>query len=107
MSRTKALENVKLTSFDDLFGGNKMEKTAEAGDVKEIPLSELHEFHNHPFQIRSDEELTEMIESVREHMVCWCRELSGNTKKAVMRSLPDIQESMYARYLDLRQCRYL
>lgn len=69
MSRTKALENVKLTSFDDLFGGNKIEKAAEAGDVKEIPLSELHEFHNHPFQIRSDEELTEMIESVREHGV--------------------------------------
>lgn len=69
MSRTKALENVKLTSFDDLFGGNKIEKTAEAGDVKEIPLSELHEFHNHPFQICSDEELAEMIESVREHGV--------------------------------------
>ena len=69
MSRTKALENVKLTSFDDLFGGNKMEKAAEAGDVKEIPLSELHEFHNHPFQIRSHEELAEMIESVREHGV--------------------------------------
>ena len=69
MSRTKALENVKLTSFDDLFGGKNIEKAAEAGDVKEIPLSELHEFHNHPFQIRSDEELTEMIESVREHGV--------------------------------------
>ena len=69
MSRTKALENVKLTSFDDLFGGNNIEKAAEAGDVKEIPLSELHEFHNHPFQIRSDEELAEMIESVREHGV--------------------------------------
>ena len=59
MSRTKVLENVKLTSFDDLFGGNKIEKATEAGDVKEIPLSELHEFHNHPFQIRSDEELAE------------------------------------------------
>lgn len=69
MSRTKVLENVKLTSFDDLFGGNKMEKAAEAGDVKEIPLSELHEFHNYPFQIRSDKELAEMIESVREHGV--------------------------------------
>ena len=46
-----------------------MEETAETGDVKEIPLSELHEFHNHPFQIRSDEELEEMIESVREHGV--------------------------------------
>ena len=104
MSRTKALENVKLTSFDDLFGGNKMEKAAEAGDVKEVPLSELYEFHNHPFQIRSDEELAEMIESVREHGVL----VPGIVrKKAVMRSLPDIQESMYARYLDLRQCRYL
>ena len=69
MSRTKALENVKLTSFDDLFGGKNIEKAAEAGDVKEIPLSELHELHNHPFQIRSDEELAEMIESVREHGV--------------------------------------
>ena len=67
MSRTKALKNVKLTSFDDLFGGKVVEETAETGDVKEIPISELHEFHNHPFQIRSDEELEEMIESVREH----------------------------------------
>ena len=69
MSRTKALEKVKLTSFDDLFGGKETEKAVEAGDVREIPLSELHEFHNHPFQIRSDEELAEMIESVREHGV--------------------------------------
>ena len=69
MSRTKALEKVKLTSFDDLFGGRKAEKATEAGDVSEIPLSELHEFYNHPFQIRSDEELAEMIESVREHGV--------------------------------------
>ena len=45
MSRIKALKNVKLTSFDDLFGGKVVEETAEMGDVKEIPLSELHEFH--------------------------------------------------------------
>ena len=54
MSRTKALEKVKLTSFDDLFGGSEAEKAVDTGDVKEIPLSELHEFHNHPFQIRPD-----------------------------------------------------
>ena len=40
MSRTKALEKVKLTSFDDLFGGREAEKATEAGDVREIPLSE-------------------------------------------------------------------
>ena len=67
MSRTKALEKVKLTRFDDLFGG-KEEPVVEAGEVKQIPISELHEFHNHPFQIRSDE-LEEMIESVRQHGV--------------------------------------
>lgn len=44
MSRTKALKNVKLTSFDDLFGGKVVEETAETGDVKEIPLSELLSF---------------------------------------------------------------
>lgn len=36
MSRTKALEKVKLTSFDDLFGGKETEKAVEAGDVREI-----------------------------------------------------------------------
>ena len=60
MSRTKALEKVKLTRFDDLFGG-KEEPVVEAGEVKQIPISELHEFHNHPFQIRSDEELEEYL----------------------------------------------
>lgn len=69
MSRTKALEKVKLTRFDDLFGGKEVEPAVEAGEVKQIPISELHEFHNHPFQIRSDEELEEMIESVRQHGV--------------------------------------
>ena len=69
MSRTKALEKVKLTRFDDLFGGKEAEPAVEAGEVKQIPISELHEFHNHPFQIRSDEELEEMIESVRQHGV--------------------------------------
>ena len=69
MSRSKALEKVKLTRFDDLFGGKEAEPAVEAGEVKQIPISELHEFHNHPFQIRSDEKLEEMIESVRQHGV--------------------------------------
>ena len=101
MSRTKALKNVKLTSFDDLFGGKVVEETAETGDVKEIPLSELHEFHNHPFQVRSDEELEEMIESVREHGVLVPgivrkREqggyeiIAGHTRKHVCEMLPPL-----------------
>ena len=33
MSRTKALEKVKLTSFDDLFGGKETEKAAEMSNI--------------------------------------------------------------------------
>lgn len=66
MSRTKSMERVKLTRFDDLFG-EKENKIVEKGDIKQIPISEMHEFHNHPFQIRSDEELEELIDSVRRH----------------------------------------
>lgn len=44
MSRTKALEKVKLTSFDDLFGGKETEKAVEAGDVREIPLPNCMNF---------------------------------------------------------------
>lgn len=69
MSRTKSMEKVKLTRFDDLFGTKEEKGSVEAGKVKEIAISELHEFHNHPFLIRSDEELEEMIESVRQHGV--------------------------------------
>lgn len=69
MSRTKSMEKVKLTRFDDLFGTKEEKSSTEAGEVKEVEISELHEFHNHPFQIRSDEELEEMIESVRQHGV--------------------------------------
>lgn len=54
------MEKVKLTRFDDLFGSKESEKTVENGDIKEIPISEMHEFHNHPFKIRSDEELAEI-----------------------------------------------
>lgn len=106
MSRTKALEKVKLTRFDDLFGSKEAEPAVEAGEVKQIPISELHEFHNHPFQIRSDEELEEMIESVRQHGVL-VPGIVRPRKKAVMRLLPDIQEDMFVNCLVLIPCRFL
>lgn len=70
MSRKDVTGNIKLNRFDELFGIGTTE-TVRDGDseIKEIPLSELHEFKNHPFKIRPDAELAEMIESVRLHGV--------------------------------------
>lgn len=69
MSRKDVMGNIKLSGFDALFGADTTEAVQEDSEIKEIPLSELHGFKNHPFKIRSDKELEEMIESVRQHGV--------------------------------------
>lgn len=68
MSRTKALEKVKLTKFDDLFGAKETELATEIGEFKQVSISELHKFHNHPFKIREDK-LLELADSIKAHGV--------------------------------------
>lgn len=50
-----------------------MEKTTsvreEWEEVRQIPLSQLHPFRNHPFQVRDDLAMAETAESVREYGV--------------------------------------
>ena len=56
---------IKLNGFDDLFGS-----TAVSGADKpftEISLSELHEFKNHPFKVLDNEQMDELVESIKEH----------------------------------------
>ena len=44
----KGVNNIKLTSYDDLFGINDVEQQGKS--VIEINVSELHEFPAHPFR---------------------------------------------------------
>lgn len=67
MSKTGSAAKVKLNSFDDLFGTEKLQTGTE--QVQEIALSELHEFKGHPFKVLDDEKMQETVESVREHGV--------------------------------------
>lgn len=70
MSRKDVMGKIKLNRFDELFGAGTTEEVHEGNsEIREIPLAELHEFRNHPFKIRPDGELAEMIESVRQHGV--------------------------------------
>lgn len=72
---SKGLSNrIKLSSYDDMFSAeNDGNATAEAklveGQIVEIPLSELHTFENHPFRVVDDENMEEMVESVKEYGV--------------------------------------
>lgn len=72
---SKGLSNrIKLSSYDDMFSAeNDGNATSEAktveGQIVEIPLSELHTFENHPFRVVDDENMEEMVESVKEYGV--------------------------------------
>ncbi len=55
MSRKNVAGNIKLSRFDELFGATGTETVQERdSEIMEIPLSELHEFKNHPFKVRPD-----------------------------------------------------
>ena len=41
----------------------------ESGQVKQIPVSELYDFKNHPFQVKEDKDFSELLESIRENGV--------------------------------------
>lgn len=67
MSRDSA-SKIHIKAFDDLFGGGEADNTNSEEllkDAVEIPLDELHPFKNHPFIVRDDDKLQEMVESIR------------------------------------------
>ena len=66
----KESTKVKMKNFGELFGNTEsMDGGSTLAELKEIPLTQLHVFKNHPFKVRPDEELQEMVESIKEHGV--------------------------------------
>lgn len=59
----------KLTSLDDLFTTQLERDEARRESVKDIPLSEIRDFPNHPFKVRDDETMMELADSIRQHGV--------------------------------------
>ena len=59
-------KKVKLTSVDDLFSTEESRQDAALEKVQHIPLSELYPFPDHPFSVRDDDSMKEIVESVKE-----------------------------------------
>ena len=61
---------IQITSFDDLFNPTTPDENEESkGQIREIPLADLHEFRNHPFKILDDDKMAEMVDSIRQYGV--------------------------------------
>ena len=58
--KSRSASKIKLTSYDDLLSGS-----APLEDIKEVAIKELYSFTDHPFKVKDDEEMKELVESVK------------------------------------------
>lgn len=61
--------NLNLPSLDDLFTTEAERADAKLEKVVLLPPEDISEFPNHPFQVRMDDAMQEMAQSVRENGV--------------------------------------
>ena len=61
--------NINLPSLDNLFSSEQERQDAKLEKIQILPLTELHPFRNHPFQVRDDDEMDKIVDSVKEYGV--------------------------------------
>ena len=69
MSSVKPLDLGLRTSYDELFMDDQGRAENRLPKIYDIPLSEIDEFPDHPYQVRMDEDMTQLVESVKERGV--------------------------------------
>ena len=95
---TKRKSDFTLPTLDDLFTTQAERDDAKLERVKNIPLDELHPFKNHPFKILNNEEMEQMIESIRK---------VGTITPALARPLPDGGYELISGHRRLAACQVL
>lgn len=58
-----------LTSLDDLFSTQEQRDDEKLSKIKDIPISDIDDFPDHPFKVKDDEDMMQLVESIRERGV--------------------------------------
>lgn len=61
--------NMNLPSVDDLFSTQEERDEANRESVKNIPISEISDFPNHPFKVKLDEDMSNLVDSIKDYGV--------------------------------------
>lgn len=56
---------MRLPSLDDIFTSQKERDEADLKKIYEIPLSEIDPFPDHPFKVKDDDDMLNLVESVK------------------------------------------
>lgn len=65
MSRKKDID-LDLTGFAELFMNDEGRAESRLPHIYDIPLSEIDDFPNHPFKVKMDEDMNQLVQSVKE-----------------------------------------
>ena len=58
-----------LPTFDSIFSTQEERDEAKLAKIRDIPISEIDDFPDHPFKVRDDEDMLQLVESIKERGV--------------------------------------
>ena len=80
MSKGTAIDLGLNEAYNDLFSTQAERDSAQRSYVIDLPAAEISDFPDHPFKVRMDEEMEQMVESVKER---------GVLSPVLVRPMPD------------------
>lgn len=98
MTKRKSDFILPTNSLDELFSSQEERDDAKLERVKDIPLTELHPFKDHPFKIQNDDEMKRLIESIQKF---------GTLTPALARPLPEGGYELISGHRRLAACQVL
>lgn len=60
---------IELTAYDDLFQTDESREEAKLSKIRDIPISEIDEFPDHPFKVLMDGDMEQLVESIKRNGV--------------------------------------
>ena len=63
----KSISDIRVPTYDDLFTNEEQRQEAKLEKIMEVPVEDIQEFKNHPFRVRNDEQMSELVKSVSEN----------------------------------------
>ena len=68
MARSRG-SKIELTAYDDLFQTDESREEAALSRIRDIPISEIDEFPDHPFKVLMNEDMEQLVESIKRNGV--------------------------------------
>ncbi len=87
-----------LTGYEELFMSTEERLDAKKPKVEAIPLADLMPFRNHPFKVKEDEEMAQLMRSIAD---------AGVLSPALARPLPDGGYELISGHWRLAACKAL